>query len=127
MGASPVFIAAPKTWLGQVSAANTNRDGTGTLVTIATAGASGSRIDAIEARAAVTTTAGMLRLFVHDGTNARLWREVSVAAATPSGTVQAWNDELSVPEGLVLPPGWSLRAATHNAEAINVVARGGDF
>lgn len=127
MSATPVFIGVPKTWLAQVTAANTNRDGTGTLVTIATAGASGSRIDSIEAQAIVTTTAGMIRFFLFDGASNRLWREMAVSAITPSGTVQAFRDALALLEGLSLPVGWALKASTHNAEAANIVARGGDF
>jgi hypothetical protein len=110
-----------------ISAANTARDGTGTIVNVETAGASGTRIDDIVIIATGTTTAGMVRLFLHDGTNARLWREVPVTAITPSATVQAFTATLSS-LALVLQTGWSLRASTHNAETFNVlVTRAGDF
>ncbi len=127
MGTTPVFIAAPKTWLGQVTAANTNRDGTGTLVDIVTAGASGSRIDQIDVAALGTVTAGVVRLYLNDGTNTRLFKEVLVSAVTPSTSVEAFRAALSFAEGLVLPTGWKLKASTHNAESFNVFARGGDF
>jgi len=121
------YAATPRAAAGQVSTANTNRDGTGTLATVFTAGASGSRIDDIVVIATGTTTAGMVRLFLHDGTNARLWQEVPVSAATPSATVQAFATTL-VNQGLLLPTGWSLRASTHNAETFNVIVdRAGDF
>jgi hypothetical protein len=121
------YAAPPRAAAGQVSTANTNRDGTGTLATVFTAGASGSRIDDIVVIATGTTTAGMVRLFLHDGTNARLWQEVPVSAATPSATVQAFATTL-VNQGLLLPTGWSLRASTHNAETFNVIVdRAGDF
>src|SRR5262249_27101643 len=61
MAATPAFVGTPRTWLGQVSAANTNRDGTGTLVDIVSAGALGSRLDQIEVVAIATTTAGVVR------------------------------------------------------------------
>lgn len=121
------YAASPRAAAGQVSTANTNRDGTGTIVTVLTAGASGSRIDDIDIVAAATTTAGVVRLFLHDGINARLWREILVAAVTPSTTMAAWSAALTN-LGLLLPSGWSLRAATHNAETFNViVSRAGDF
>lgn len=121
------YAATPRSALGQVSTANTNRDGTGTIATIFTAGASGSRIDDITIIATGTTTAGMVRLFLHDGTNARLWAEVPVSAATPSGTVQAFTASL-LNQSLILPGAWSLRASTHNAETFNVIVdRAGDF
>lgn len=134
MAASPNFSATPRVAIGALSAANTNRDGTGTIVTVFTAGASGSRIDGIVIQASATTTAGMVRLFIHDGTNARLYDEVPVFAVTPAASVPAWSAALGnnapLSNGrypLVLPTGYSLRATTHNAEAFNVHAIGGDF
>lgn len=121
------YAAIPSTAAAQISAANTARDGTGTLVTVETAGASGTRIDDITIIATGTTTAGMVRLFLHDGTTARLWREVPVSAITPSATVQTFSSSLNN-LALVLQSGWSLRASTHNAETFNVlVTRAGDF
>lgn len=127
MSASPSYVGTPKTYQGQLTAANTNRDGTGTVVTIATAGANGLRIDDITIKAQVTTTAGMVRLFIHDGTNYRLWKEVPVTAITVSATVAAFEASL-IDLALILENGWSLRAATEKAEAINViVTRSGSF
>jgi hypothetical protein len=129
MAADPVFFSTPKIWMGQVSAANTNRDGTGTIVTIATAGGSGSKVERIVVQAAGTTTTGFVRLYVHDGTNARLIREVPVTAATPSGSVAAFRAEvdLSFPSQIfVMQSGYSLRASTHNAETFNIIAVGAD-
>lgn len=127
MATQPAYTATPKVGVGQVSAANTNRDGTGTLAAIFTAGASGSRIDRVTVQAVATTTAGMVRLFIHDGTNARLYAEVPVSAITPSGTTAAFRYQLPIEGGLSLPANYSLRAATHNAETFNVIAQGGDF
>jgi hypothetical protein len=132
MATDPNFASTPVAGLAQISTANTNRDGTGTLGTVVTAGASGSRIEEIVIEATGTTTAGIVRLFLNDGTNTRLWREVAVTAATPSGTVLAFtasvrNDTRPDLPLLVLPTGWSLRAGTHNAETFNVFAFGGSF
>lgn len=128
MGDKPVFIASPKSWLAQISAANTNRDGTGTLVDVLTVAAvAGARIDSIVVQAIGTTTAGMVRLFLFDGTNTRLWRELAVAAIVPSGTVAAFRDTIPLGEGLILPTGWKLKAGTHNAETFNIVASGGEL
>ena len=127
MASNAQYAATPAGAMAVISAANTARDGTGTIVNVETAGASGTRIDDIAIVATGTTTAGMVRLFLHDGTNARLWREVPVSAVTPSGTVPAFTATLSN-LALVLQTGWSLRASTHNAESFNVlVTRAGDF
>jgi len=132
MSTSPQYASTPRCGIGQISTANTNRDGTGTIGTIFTAGASGSRIDAINIKATGTTTAGMIRLFIHDGTNARLLTELPVLAMSPSATLPAWEAQLTTNNmsqvlPLILPTGYSLRASTHNAETFNVIAIGGDF
>jgi hypothetical protein len=127
MAINAQYAATPASAAVQISAANTARDGTGTIVNVETAGASGTRIDDLTITATGTTTAGMVRLFLHDGTNNRLLREVPVSAVTPSGTVPAFIAQL-FNLGLVLQSGWSLRAATHNAETFNVlVTRAGDL
>lgn len=128
MATNPVFAATPRNGVGQVSTANTNRDGTGTIATIFTAGSSGSRIDQISVKATGTTTAGMVRLYVHDGSNARLWREVAISAVTPSASLASFASYLNLSfDPLILQNGYSLRASTHNAETFNVIAMGGDF
>ena len=132
MSTQAQYAATPKCGVGQVSVANTNRDGTGTIATVFSAGASGSRIDAINLKAVGTTTTGMIRLFIHDGANARLLTEVPVTTITPSGTLPSWEAQLNTNTmtqvlPLVLPTGYSLRAATNNAETFNVIALGGDF
>lgn len=132
MSTSANFASTPRVGVGLLSAANTNRDGTGTIVSVLAAGANGTRIARIVVQATGTTTAGQVRLFLHDGTNARLWKEVAIRSLTPSATVQAEHVELTDQSDLglmplILPSGWSLRASTHNAETFNVIAYGADF
>lgn len=127
MSAQAQFASAVRAAVGVLSAANTARDGTGTLVTVLTAGANGSRIDDITIVATGAVTAGVVRLFLHDGTNARLLREVMVTATTPSTSVETFTVRLTN-LGICIPTGWSLRASTHNAEGFNVIVnRAGDF
>jgi hypothetical protein len=132
MATQAQYASVPKVGIGQISTANANRDGTGTIGTVFTAGTNGSRVDRIVIQAISNTTTGMVRLFLHDGANARLWEEVSVSAVTPSNTVPAFATTLSTPLNvdilpLTIPTGWSLRASTNNGEAFNVIAIGGDL
>ena len=91
-------------------------------------GAAGVRVDLIRVQAVGVTTAGMLRLFKHDGTSARLIHELAVTAATPSATVRAFSADVSFSGGLLLEPGHSLRAASHQAEAFDItIIQGGEF
>lgn len=130
MAANGNYAATPRAAVAQVSAANTNRDGTGTLVSVITGAATGTRVDDLVIQATGTTTAGMIRLFLSldGGTTNRLIREIPVAAITPSATVQAFNTQL-FDLALLLPNASALlRASTHNAETFNlIVSRGGDF
>jgi hypothetical protein len=134
MATTPNFSATPKIGSVNITTANANRDGTGTIGTVFTAGSSGSRIDTINIVATGTTTAGMVRLFIHDGTTARLYDEVPVFAVTPATSTPAFiatlgsNAPLSSSRyPIVMPTGYSLRAATNNAESFNIHAIGGDF
>lgn len=132
MSTSAQYASTPKTAIASISTANTARNGTGTIATVFTAGSSGSRIERIVVIAQGTTTAGMVRLFIHDGTTSWLYDEVAVSAITPSGTVPAFTATLQAYSNpdlmpLTLPTGYSLRAATNNAETFNVIAVGGDF
>ena len=123
------YTSTPKNGSAQISVANTNRDGTGTLGTVYTAGTSGARIDSILIQATDTTTAGMIRFFlsVDTGTTKLLIGEVAVTAATPSSTVQAFSTILDsnvsgfLEKGLILEASAILYASTNNAETFNVI------
>lgn len=127
MSASPVFVGTPKVWQQALSAANTARDGTGTLADVLTSGTNGSRIDKVRVVASGTTSAGVIRLFLYDGTNTYLIKEMLVDAITPSTTVKVWEGEATFVDGLVLPTTWHLKASTHNAELFKIFAQGGDI
>lgn len=127
MGTSAQYASTVQNAQAQVSTANTNRNGTGTLATVMTGATNGTRIDDIYIVATGTTTAGVVRLFISDGTNIRLWQEILVTAITPSTTVQVWSYTL-LNQALILENGWSLQASTNNAETFNIlVTRAGDF
>jgi hypothetical protein len=127
MATAAQYASTVRTAQAQVSTANTNRNGTGTIATVFTAGSSGSRIDDIYITATGTSTAGVVRLFLNDGTNTWLFQEILVTAITPSTTVQVWQS-VQLNLSLILANGWSLRASTNNAETFNIqVTRAGDF
>lgn len=127
MATSAQYAATSRTAVALISTANTNRNGTGTIVTVFSAGASGSRVDDVTIQSTGTVTTGVVRLYLYNGTTHFLIREILVTATTPSTTVQAWSFSL-VNLALILQNGWSLTASTNNAESFNVaVTRAGDF
>ncbi len=128
---TPIFALTPQIGRVRISTANTGRDGSGTVGTVITGATAGTRVDRIVITATVTTTAGMIRLFINDGTNIRAWREVPVSAVTVGANTPAFATTISSPDTaplLVLPNGYSLVASTHNAETFDVLAAvAGDF
>lgn len=129
MASTGQYVATVKNGnLTQATVANTDRDGTGTLATILTAPATGSRIDAIVFNAPGTVTAGMIRLFLTIGANTRLLDEIPVVATTPSASVPAWRVVYIPQVPLVLESAAVLKFSTEKNEIFNaVLSFAGDF
>lgn len=118
------------TAFGVASAANSNLDGSGTLVSVitATAGKKGTVIQSVVIKSIVSTTAGMIRLFLYDGTNTKLLKEVTVEATTQSGTAHSFSKTVDFGgQGFVLEASWILKASTEKNETFNVIAEGLDY
>lgn len=90
---SPIFTLKGNFKPARIAAANTASDGSGTLVTLVTAGTDGTRVDGVRFRnsqaTAAASTAMVHRVFLTDtaGANPRLIGETITAAATRSNTV----------------------------------------
>ena len=133
MASTPNFAATARIGSGLLTTADTSLTAPSTVTTIITAVAAGTRIESIEVQAVATTVAGLVNLFLHDGTTYSLWQQVPISAVTVSTTNPAFvanlssaTDVLFLP--LILPSGWSLRATTSVAQTgIRVIATGGDF
>lgn len=123
----PKFVETINLGRGQISAANTLRDGTGTTVLIFTAGAYGARIEEILFKATGNTTQGMVRAFHDDLASKYLLKEATIDAITASGTVATYSTSMLFPDGFRLNPGEKLYASTHNAETFNVFVQGGNY
>lgn len=127
MSATAQFASTPRSEVATISTANTNRDGTGTITSVFTAGGSGSRVERIEIKANVTTTAGMVRLFRKKAAGAwKLWREYQVIAITASASVATFS-VLDDAVAEILSSDIQIGASTHNAEGFEVHISGGDF
>lgn len=131
MATTPQFAATPRPPdIAQISVANANRDGTGTIATVATgAAAPGTRVDEIIFQAIGNASAGMIRLYLSTdgGATWRLYDEIPVAAVTPSSFVAAWRT-VRRPVNLDLAnANCRLGASTHIAEAFNVIALASNY
>lgn len=129
MAANPQYYNAPRNEPGVLSVANTNRDGTGTIVDIFTAGAAGSGVDSVTVQAIGNTTAGMVRIYVKTGATYRLYDEIPVALANPTASVPAFREkrQYNLIRPIMLESGQVLAASTHNAESFHVTMEGGDL
>jgi hypothetical protein len=133
MAANAQYAATPKVGSALLTTADTSLTAPTTVGTVVTAGASGTRIDYIDIQGVATTVAGIINLFLFDGTNYILWNQVPVIAVTSGTTSVAFQAVLSSNSNanimpLTLPTGWSLRATTSTAQTgIRVTAYGGDF
>jgi hypothetical protein len=133
MSTSAQYASTPKFGSANLTTADTSLTAPTTVGTIVTAGASGTRIDYIDIQGVATTAAGLINLFVYDGTTYVLWQQVPVQVVTSSTTVPAFVATLSSNSNanimpLTLPTGYSLRATTSITQTgIRVTAYGGDF
>lgn len=133
MATSAQYAATPRVGAALLTTADTSLTAPTTVGTVLTAGANGTRIDYIDVQGVATTVAGLVNLFIYDGSTYHLWQQVPVIAVTSSTTVPAYMTSISSNGNanimpLTLPSGHSLRATTSVAQTgIKVIAYGGDF
>jgi hypothetical protein len=134
MATTPQFSTTPKVGMlqnpTQSSARNTITPGAGDLVF--TAGANGSRIDRVDVinadAEASAPPANVVRLWIYDGTNARLVHEVEMPANSPATTVKGYKETVTFINGLILPTGYTMRATRAlGTSSYNVIAHGADY
>ena len=133
MATDPVYSGqAQGLVVANVAAANTARDGTGTIVTLVTPPAAGYLVRLILLEATVTTAAGVV-LFWHTTNSGTTWRkigEVLVSAVVPSTTNPAWSYQWIPPARQRVIPGASgnlLGFTSTIAQSINAIVDGGDL
>lgn len=114
------------TGMGLISTANSNLDGTGTLVNIITGASNGTYVETITIKALGNTTRGMVRLFITDATPTftDLIAEINIPAILQTGIDQAFGTTLKV--DFMLRSGYKLAASTEKAESFVVIAEGLD-
>ena len=121
---SPIFTGTPDVqWAtAALTAANTAKDGTGTVATVFTAdAANGGYVHKLVARATGTNVATALRVFINNGaanttaSNNVLFTELTLAATTLSEV--AGQPPYEVPLNLALPAGYKINCTIGTAVA----------
>lgn len=137
---NPIYSRQGDIQWSTISAANTAKDGTGTVVTIFTADAAeGGRVERIRFRALGTNVVTVARIFINNGstnataTNNTLYAEVTLPATTL--TEVAAQNPIDIPNAIdgglpiVLPPGYKLNVTLGTAVSAGfaVSAIGGKY
>lgn len=133
-GCNDYALQTANTGVGTVSAANSNLDGSGTLVTILTpnSAAKGAIVRSIVIKAIQQVTEGMVRLFIKSGTNFALIREIPIEIypalhCTPTPPPLLPVLEIGLPVPILLQPGQTLVASTQTNQSFNIIAEGVDW
>ena len=132
---APIFTLAPETTWGPtaITTANTAKDGTGTVLTVFTAGVNGSYVQRVRFRPSGTSVQTVARLFINNGsTNATaanniLFDEITLSAITVSET--AAQPSFEIPLNFALPAGYVLNITIGTTVAAGwyVSVIGGDY
>lgn len=129
---NPIFPKQAAVGAVSVSTANTNRDGTGTIATVITAGADGTAIEelVVKADGNPADSAIVWYLVLDSGPTFHVYDEWDIGdPAAGSATVASYRESRLTPN-LKLPSGWSLRAsitAAPTSGVVKCIALGGDY
>jgi hypothetical protein len=112
MAAAPAYAATPVAWCGLVPAtADTSWTAPSNVTTLGSAGSNGTKITQVDVIPAGTTVAGLVNIFLYDGSAYHLHESVTFTGATLSTTAGPVKQTYTY-DNLVLPNGWSLRVTT---------------
>lgn len=130
MAVAPNFIGVPRVGIGTVSAANTNRDGTGTIVDLLTAGSAGTRVNEIVVKATADPADSTLVLYLYDGAAYRVFDEIDLGDPAAGSTTVASYRTSQTYANLVIPSGYKVAASVTvapTAGTLQVHVLGGDL
>lgn len=134
MSATPGFAASPR--IGRAvltSAATTDKTGatTANIVDMLTGGASGTKIEGFRIQSDGNPADSTILIFLYNGTDYRLWRDIDIGDPTASSTTVAGYQFDQREDSLYLATSSMKIAAAitvaHTAGGTNVWAVGADF
>lgn len=134
MATDPQFAATINNGTQLIGTAESNLQVPVNASTILTAGATGTKIEEIVVEASTTslvatTVAGLVYIFLYDGSTYHLYDVIPVAAITASSTTAPFRVTRQY-QNLVIKTGWSVRASQSiagNASILKVHVFGGDL
>ena len=129
MAASPSFIGAPRIGSAHLSAANTARDGSGTITTLLTGVAAGTRVLEIVAKAAATSAASVINIFLStdNGATWLLHSAMPFGGNTADDTNDSSESSLTFDNLTLTGTSCKIGVTSTIAQPVNVFAFGGDL
>lgn len=116
-----------KTGMVQISTANSNLDGTGSMGALITGALNGTLLKSLFIKAITNTSQGMIRFFVVDpsGFTVRMLLEIPVPANNKASINKAFETRIDL--DFTLAANYTLNVSTQNADTFNVIAEGLDW
>jgi len=135
VAADPAFASVVSLGAAVLGNAETSLTVPTTTSTVLTAGANGAKIEEIVIHAVTTsltptTVAGLVYLFIHDGTTYHLFDTIPITAVTANATTTPPFRTSRTYSNLLLKPTQTLRASQSiagNANLLKITALGGDY
>lgn len=128
MATDPIFAATVNQGAAVVSAtADTSMTAPTQSVTVVTGATLGSKVEELTFIGTGTTLAGLINVFLYDGTTYHLYDQVAVTAVTSSTTAAAFRQQRFY-QNLWVKTGWFLKVtSTVASQLISVTAQFADF
>ena len=134
MATAPAYAATVHNASALIGTAETNLQVPTQAISVFVAGASGSKVEEIVVEASMTslvasTVAGLVYVFVYDGSTYHLFDTIAVTVVTASTTVAPYRQS-KVYNNLVLKSGWTIYASQSiagNASILKIHCLGGDY
>lgn len=129
---NPIFPKVGNVSWAKLNLANPSVDGTGSVSTVFTAGAEGSRVDKISFQPLGTNDKTVVRVFINKGDNSTALNNTLYLEQTINATIASTDaalPKIEVPIDLILPAGYKLicTLGTAVASGIQVTVEGGDY
>jgi hypothetical protein len=129
MASSPSFIGTPRLGVVNVSAANTNRDGTGTITEVLAGVTAGTRVLEVKAKVAAGFSDAVVNIFLSTDSGAtwRLFDAIPVIIQAADTITDSYEASALYDNLILAGAGYRLGVTTTIAQSTNVFAMGGDL
>lgn len=122
MASAPAYAVTPRIGVASVSTANTNRDGTGTIVDVLTGVAAGTRIERVVLQTTGDPADSIATMYLYDGSTYQVFDEFDLGnPAAASTTVVGFRTEKAYADIVLPSSSWKVAFAITVALTSGVV------